>query len=429
LRRSSPPFPSPLKSKTSTRGPGVLFGLGYPVVFHWLFLPAALGLLLYSAIHDIIPLLVVTTFYLVLASASRLWSWQSLRQVSFQLALSQERAFPGERINLNLGVTNGKWLFLPWLEIEVELPSRLATGKLKTSSPYSRERLRWTSSISGRQKITWKHSLECKARGDYQLGPMRLRSGDLMGLFPKEVILSHVEQLLVYPRILPVDRLRFPLREWVGETAVPRNIYEDVSRTIGTREYQPDDPFKRIHWKASARYSELQVRQYESTTRLSLLFILDVHSFCQEPEAKEEPFELAATTVASLANEAYRQQFSFGFIANSLLEIQLPISNGRHQLLLLLGTLAKMQATSRLPLHERLDHYSHNLPAGTTLFIVTHGLSTSLSGLMQKLHREGHSLVLVNLGQTIPVAHLFGIPVIAIRTTADLSESGNRDRS
>jgi uncharacterized protein (DUF58 family) len=426
LRRSSPPYPFRLKSKATPSEQGFIFSLGYPLTFHWLLLIPALGLLLYSAIQNIIPLLIVSTFYLVLALVSRLWSWRSLRQMSSRLTLSQERVFPGEKVDLNFWVANGKWLFLPWLEIEVELPCRLVTGKLKAPSPYSRERLRWTTSISGGQKIGWKYCLESKARGDYQLGPVRLRSGDTLGLFPKELVMPQFESLLVYPRTVPIDRLRLPLRELVGETAVPRNIYEDVSRTIGARDYQPGDPFKRIHWKASARHTPLQVRQYESTTRLSLLLILDVDSFCREPEGDEELFELAVTTVASFAHEAFQQEFSFGLLANSLPEIRLPVRNGRHQLFLLLEALAKIQAASRLPLHEQLDKYKQNLPVGVTLLIVTRALSTPLLSLLQKLCREGNSLLVVSVGQATLATDLSGIRVIAIQSLADLSGSSTR---
>ena len=157
MRRSSPPSPSRLKSETGSDEQDVVLSLGYPLLFHWLVYPAALGLLLYSAIERILPLLMVTLFYLVLASVSRFWSWRSLRDLSCRLTLSRERVFPGEKTDLNLEIANRKWLFLPWLEIEVELPYRLVTGKLKTLSPYSRERLRWTTSISGGQKIGWKH--------------------------------------------------------------------------------------------------------------------------------------------------------------------------------------------------------------------------------------------------------------------------------
>ena len=381
-----------------------------------------LVLLLVSVIHHIVFLLVLAVFLLLLGIVSWLWSWQSLRAVSFQLALSHSRVFPQEKVDLTFEVTNRKWLFLPWLEIEAELPYRLGTGRLKTPSTYARERLRWTTSMAGGQRIRWSHRLECKARGEYQLGLVRLRSGDIFGLFPKEMIVPAFKQLLVYPQIVPVGNLSLPMRELFGEMGVPRSIYEDTSRTMGARDYRGDDPLKRIHWKASARHSQLQVRQYESTTSLSLLLILDVYSFCQEGRENEEPFEWAVTTVASLAYEAYQKNSSVGLIANSMPEIQIPVHSGRSQLLLLLEALARIQSRAQLPLHMQLDKYRGSLPMGTTLVIVTNVPSPSLASLAFKLRQEGHSLLLVSVGEQLPPQGLGGVPALSIQSLSDLSQ-------
>jgi len=381
-----------------------------------------LGLVLLSAIHHIVPLLALAVFLFVLAVVSWFWSQQSLRGMSFQITLNQSSAFPGEKINLTLQVINGKWLPLPWLEVEEELPYKLING-VKPLSPYAKERLLWTTSVSKGQRISWKHRLECKARGEYRLGPVRLRSGDVFGLFPKEMILPHFEQVLVYPQIVPVDKLNLPLRELVGERSAPRNIYEDVSRTMGPRDYQHDDPFKRIHWKASARHYQLQSRLYESTTSLNLFLILDVHSFCQREQPDEQAFELAVTTVASLAYKAHREEYSVGLMANSVPEIQIPLSAGYGHLLVLLETLARIEAKSRLLLHEQLDKDKNSLPLGATLIVIARVLSPSLAGMVQKLHREGYSLFLLSVGEQIPIQNASGIPVIYIQSLNDLSRS------
>lgn len=420
MRTLSPPYPSQSKIEHRANIPGYIISQGYPLILHWLGLVTALGLLFYSAIQHNTSLLAFSTFFLALATVSWLWSRQSLQKVSCLFTLSQKRAFPGEKIDLNFEATNSKWLFLPWMETEAELPYKLATGNLNAHSHYSKERLRWTTSISGGQRITWKYCLECQARGDYQLGPVRLRSGDMFGLFPREIIMQRFEQLLVYPKIVPVDKLRLPLSELVGETTIPRNIYEDASRTMGVRNYQYGDPLKRIHWKATARSSQLQARQYESTTSLKILLVLDAYSFSQE-EGSEELFELAVTTAASLAYESFRQSLSFGLVSNSMPEIHIPISSGRSQLLLLLEALARVQVISRVPLEEQLNKYRDNFSAGTTLVIITHGQSASLSSLVYQFHHWDYSLLLVNVGRLIPASSLLGTPVISVMSLNDLS--------
>ncbi|MFH0913756.1 MAG: DUF58 domain-containing protein [Chloroflexota bacterium] len=389
MRKSSPP--SPFRRKRPDR---VTLSLGYPALLHWGMLVVLLGLLVFSAFQQMVPLLATTTFLLVLAVLSRMWSRYALRSVSARISSSQGRVFPGEQVELTFEVDN-KGLPLPWLEAEMELPYRLATGK-RSISPYSKKRLRWVSVLSPGQAVTWKHTLEAKARGDYRLGPLRLRSGDMLGLFPRELVLPQFESLLVYPRIFPLEKLNLPLRALLGEKVTQRSIYEDTSRVSGARDYQMDDPFKRIHWKASAAHGNLQSRQYESSTSLSLLLVLDVHSFPEE----DEEFERAVSTTASLAYEAQRQGFALGLITNSEPEIDIPLGSGRSQLLLILEALARITAKSRTSLAEQMDRRRTRLPLGATLVVVTRSRTPILNGLGRQLERKGHSLLWVSMQET-----------------------------
>jgi uncharacterized protein (DUF58 family) len=382
------------RSQPKTRAPDkVTVSLGYPAIFHWTVLVVLLGLLIFAAFKQMVPLLAATVFLLVLVILSRFWSRYALRSLSCRISTGRDRAFPDEEIELTFELVN-KGLPLPWLEIEVEFPYRLTTGK-RSLSPYTWERRRWVTAIARGQVITWKHTLEAKARGDYRLGPLRLRSGDMFGLFPKELALSHFQSLLVYPRIFPLNKLNLPLRALFGEKVGPRSIYEDTSRVAGARDYRYDDPLKRIHWQASAAHSKLQTRQYESSTSLSLLLILDVHSF---PEENEE-FEQAVSTVASLAYEASRQGFAVGLITNSEPEVQIAIGNGQNHLMQILEALARITAKSRIALYEQMDRFRTILPVGATLVVVTRTTTPTLASLARQLEQDGHSLLWISTEQ------------------------------
>lgn len=381
-------------------------------------------LLLLAGIYlDIKQLVATIVIFLALAGVSWLWSWYSLKKVSCRLTLGKSRAFPGDKLELTFEVGNNKNLFLSWLETEIELPHRLVTGKLKTASPYIRERFRWTTSVSGRQHLIWKDSLECRARGDYELGPIRLRSGDIFGFFLREKLVPASGKLLVYPRIVPVDKLNLPMRQLTGETVASRNVYEDISRTMGTRAYQREDPFKRIHWKASAHSGQLQARQYESTTSPNLLLMFEIDGFCHRLTGNEELFELAVTTVASLADEACRQEFSVGLVANSVPEVDIPFGTGLSQLLILLEALARVEAKSRLSIQQQFERQRSSLPPGAMLVLVAADLSSSLMGLVHTLRREGQSIAVVNLGQNVPVGNLGDVPVLSVYGVDEISQN------
>jgi uncharacterized protein (DUF58 family) len=382
------------RSQQKNEAPGkVIVSLGYPATLHWAMLAVLLGLLIFSAFKQMVPLLATTVFLLVLIILPRLWSRYALPSLSGSIT-SQERAFPGEEIELTFELSN-RGLPLPWLEIETELPYRLAMGK-KANSPYTWQRLRWVTTLGRGQAISWKHTLEAKSRGDYRLGPLRLRSGDMLGLFPRELILPQFQSLLVYPRIFPLSKLNIPLRALFGEKVGPRSLYEDISRVAGAREYRYDDPLKRIHWKASAAHSKLQTRQYECDTSLTLFLILDVNSFAEE----DEEFEYAVSTVASLAYEAERQGFAVGLLANSEPEVHIPIGHGRARLMQILEALARITVKSRLPLSEQMDRIRTSLPMGATLVVVTSTTTPTIAGLACQLDKDGYSFLWISIEQS-----------------------------
>ncbi len=390
--------------------------LGYPFLCHVIILAVIAGLAVIGAVMRFTLLMIVPSVFLVFIGVSWLWSWYAMRRLNYDLTLSKSRAFPGDTVDLNSSLSNNKSLTLPWAEVEMEMPPRLS-GRVKDSRSYNRERLKWTTSLSAGQEIKWQENVECRVRGDYEIGPVRVRSGDIFGMFPRELLLPVNEQLLVYPRIVPVEKLNIPLKELVGEKETPRSFYEDNSRTMGSREYQPGDAFKRIHWKASARHGQLQTRQYESTTSLSLVLLFDVYSFCQIGTADEENFETGVTTVASLANEICSQEFPVGLIANSLPEIDIPAGTGRSHLLLILESLARVEQTATVSLQQHLNRAQDKLMMGGTLAIITGDVSLS-AGLVRILQQQGRSVVLLNVGVKAGSSNIGDCPVISVAAGA-----------
>ncbi len=410
MKASYLPSPFPSKTKTNENPRAMIFALGYPLVFHWVSFGVLLALVLSSAVRHSVPLLVLSLSLLLLGAISWTWSRRSMKNVSFQTELSRTRAFPDESIELSLELINEKWLPLPWVEIEQSVPYRLATGSLRPPSRYSKKRFRWTASISGGQRLKWRHHLTCRARGEYRLGPVRVRSGDMFGLFPREMIIPQPESILVYPRIVPADMLNPALREVLGEVETARKLYEDLNRSTGPRDYRHHDPFKRIHWKATARQGRLQVRQFESSTGLSLLLVLDAQGFCEQGREDEQAFELAVSLTASMAYELCGARCAVGLMANASPEIRIPVSSYGDQLLSFLEALARVQPGSSLPLHDLLERERPNFHLGTTLAIITYVLSPSVAAIMGDLRRRGHSLFLVTLGNVQSGDDLDGIP-------------------
>ena len=124
--------------------------------------------------------------------------------------------------------------------------------------------------IPPRQKYSLNYSFTPKQRGVYQWNNIQLRTGTPFGLFWCSRIQKHKAKAIVYPQVLPLKRC--PLIEQIGQDDSTRlqsqRLYQKANEgvTRALRQYRQGDPTRLIHWKSSAKFGELQVRELEIVT-------------------------------------------------------------------------------------------------------------------------------------------------------------------
>lgn len=106
---------------------------------------------------------------------------------------------------------------------------------------------------------------------------------DVFGLFClKRRIKDALPEMLVLPRGFEVQAL--PFSQMDDGRALPNRAGEDITSPEDTRAYRRGDPFKRIHWKLSARAGEMLVRRFEVPAPPDTLILLD----CTDPVGGED---------------------------------------------------------------------------------------------------------------------------------------------
>jgi len=346
-----------------------------------------------------VPIVILTGLVVATIGTARLWSHFCLKGLKYERSLSEHRLFPEEEAELRVRITNRKPLPLLWLEAEDPLPRGLSldSGDVPEANLSLRASLLWY------QRISWSYCLRPQKRGYYTLGPAKLTSGDIFGLYPRYLIAPETENLIVYPRIYPMARLGLPAQRLLGEAKTSRPIIHDPTRTVGIRDYTPSDPLKHIHWKASARHRGLQVKTFEPTTSLEVMLLLAVDSF-QDDQGEE--LELALSTVASVAHYLAEHDHQVGLMVNTRLADSgeaakiLPGSSPEH-LITILEVLAKTTPAFPLPLAHLLGQEVGSLPWGATLVLVAARVSEPLSELLHNLKRAGHKVLVLGVGPEI----------------------------
>lgn len=351
-------------------------------------------------------LAILVGLLLLALAAAHLWSKAALTRVTYERELTSDRAFVDDDVTLHLRVRNPKLLGLPGLRIHDLVPARLILPdvNLRPSSVPSTRVMERLTSLHSYEAVSWKIRVKCTARGYHLFGPAHLEATDPWGLYSTEKKLADRTGLLVYPRLLPLDELDLDPRHPLGELRAPRQLLTDPARTVGIRDYQRGDPFKAIHWGATARRGQLQTRLYEPTTSLEIAIVLDLDTFEQywegiQPELSERMISAAAT----VATAAAKGRWSMGLFANGSMvggdqPVRIEPSRSPAQLPQVLEALARLVPFSVTPMPQLLRRLGPSLPWGSTLFLISALRGDALQQSVHRLAAHGRRVVWLYCG-------------------------------
>lgn len=353
------------------------------------------------------------------------WLWQRVAflGVSYRRELDETRVFEGERVRLTLRVSNRKWLPLAWLRVTDRMPLAISPQEKPLAPAHipltgfleSRASLLWN------ERARWDYTIPCHKRGYYALGPAQIATGDLFGLFEREVEFPHTDRLIVYPRIDEIEEWGLPPKEPFGDTRTRLPVFQDPTRIRGLRDYHPEDAPKHIHWRATARHNAIQVKQYDPTINFNLVFFLNLATYVQAWQGVDsERAERAIRLTASLANFAARQKYAFGLVANGTFpdsDQRLRVLPGRdpEQLRNVLEALAAVSYYIASPIEYLLRRESSTLPWGSTLVVVTPLVTENMLAEMIRLSGVGRRIVLISLDETWQAQAVPGVLVYRAR--------------
>ena len=347
---------------------------------------------------------------LLVALVSWLWNRLSLEDVHYEREIEQTRVFRGEETKLTISLTNRKPVPLGKLDLEDEYPEEVEIigAEVTPSSNPKSMIMRLHTSISWYERIRWEYTIKCNTRGFYRFGPARLESGDLFGFFESESTYRATDYLLVYPRVIPLPELGLPALRPQGESRGGIEIFQDLSRPAGLREYQVGDPLKIIDWKNTARMGQLQVRTFEPSSNFTMILIVAVETSERSWEGYSPTnLERVITASASIASYASERQFSIGLFSNGVpiltdRPMKLEAASTPEQLAIILEALATIRPLPIGPMAAQLEVNLRQFPTGATLVMVAAILSNELVESAVNLWRQGYKVVVIFVGDSDP---------------------------
>lgn len=312
-------------------------------------------------------------FVLVLIAVYLLWTFtirRGMRWLTCQRSFSRTRVFEGETGELVEVVRNDTPYLIPWFRVESRISPYIRLGK-RTDLDVSGEMYYCSIfTLLPYQQIRRRHKVSFLHRGAYDLGNAALTCGDALGVFRFFATQEERAPVLVYPRLLEPEELPLPVSRTLGELVRRQQLLTDPFLVRGIRAYQPGDPVRDIHWAATARTGEVQLRLRDYSARSRLLVVLNVqHQDIQMnnyvPESHWPWVEEGIRVAASVCIQALRSGLSAGFATNMPMDqsqertLLLP-ADGAAQEEELLAAFARlnMKRTVRFPeLLEELEAY------------------------------------------------------------------------
>lgn len=364
----------------------------------------------------------------------------SLVGVSYERTLTPQRLFPGDDAELRLDVRNEKLLPLSWIWIDdpvhfnviratQDLGNLLRfSGGIEVSESLGHSLVNRLA-INSYSQIVRTYALTAMQRGVYTLGPAEIETGDLFGVFRRKAILGKPMEIVVYPNLFRLEELGLPYREPLGELVARRSLYEDPTLIAGSREYRQGDPLRRVHWKATARTGDLQVRLHDPSTTAQLMIVLNVNTFQHVWQGVElERMEASIDVAASLSLWALHKGFVVGLRSNGVVvgaEVTPRIAPSAHpkQETHLLEHLARLSFSGRYSPEEVLRDEMRRLTVGTSILFVTPVLTPPLIQLLTEPRLAGRVSVVYCGRFAAPVVR--GVPIHLVTPPSMVSRAAS----
>ncbi len=372
-------------------------------------------------------LLVVGSLVIIIWLTAKFWDRFAFLDVTHERSLSRSRAFIGDTVDYTITLTNKKILPLIWVDLQDTFPSDLDLpgASLRGSGVEVSKEHRITTSLLPYQKVSWKYTLRCAARGYHRIGPVRLRSGDIFGFTAAEAHFPGVDHILVYPRVVDLSQLILPSEHPLGETRGQLPLYQDTSRFFGLRDYHPTDPMKHIDWKATARRTWLQTKVFEPVVSLNVLIALNASTGEHAWQgANRRLFERAVTVAASVAKHCADKSFSYSLVSNAVAVysgkwLNVPFSSSPSQIGLVLESLALAGPYAVASLPEVLRTQRDSLPPGSTIVLATPVVTRAMVEEIGEVKMRGYQVILLYCGDGGPEYRLPNMPVYLMGQTLD----------
>jgi uncharacterized protein (DUF58 family) len=152
----------------------------------------------------------------------------------------------------------------------------------------------------GRGRHAGSYRLTNVPRGRHGFAPVRLSIADPFGLAEAGLALEEQQALVVYPRLVELERLFFD-----GGAGPEHGRRLLLRRPVGfdlhsVRDYQQGESLRHVHWPSTARRGALMVKELEDSPRDEVAVLLDGDPAAVAGSSPDSSFDVAVRVAGSI---------------------------------------------------------------------------------------------------------------------------------
>jgi uncharacterized protein (DUF58 family) len=278
-----------------------------------------------------------------------------------------------------------------WVTLEAHPESSVPAPSISVTERLSRVGERTTALRRAGAAYRGTYVLEGVPRGRYVVEAARAAIEDPFGLARSEVELETGGSLLVYPRLVALDRL---FSEHGANAQDGRRLL--LRRPSGfelhsVREYERGESLRKVHWKTTARRGQLMVKDLEDAPRDEIAILLDAEAGTEAGESFDVQVRAAGSILRSHAAHGRRAVLA----VNSAERQSVRVSSLDGEWQAALGVLAAVAADGLRPVAELLARESGPASRALETVLVTARLSGFLATKLIQRAQSGHGISVV----------------------------------
>ena len=289
--------------------------------------------------------------------------------------------------------------------------------------------------LRGRRRglSTGRYVLPEVPRGRHRFGPVRLSIADPFGLAGVELALEQEQALVVYPRLVDLDR---PFFDGGAGPNDGRRLL--LRRPVGfelhsVRDYQQGESLRRVHWPSTARRGQLMVKELEDSPRDEVAVLLDGDATAGAGAPPDASFDAAVRAAGSILRAQVRSGRRCVLVLNTAGRETQRVSSEGPEWDRALDLLAASEPDARTPAAALLESGVGPAARSLELVVVTSRIEPGLVNRLREraLSRRPVAVVHVDAGSFAGRPHrpepgllrlqAAGVPVAVVRRGEDLA--------